>query len=310
MKRNIFMAIMAIVIVALGASLAQAERIINGQAAAYTAPASFQQTVPCSPGVEVKILKQLRADSKNFRSEAKKWADKGIAAEKGRTEALQTLAEVSKGSEETKRRYIETVDGFQRGLDTFGSKISDGNKNLYHVNDAIQEQNVMNTKLIIIVLIVSFVIGLAILGFVLILSNRKVVEDVKCAAKAGAIVGVNALDKRLFEELPVKVAEKTAEKMKEFNSEPFKYEAGGKSVTQGVPDEAKADNCYLLIHVPENMNGTAASYERKSEANRGIAQRNCRKTMQRYFAGEFNGPTFTLQKALIDHLISSGEIKY
>jgi len=162
-------------------------------------------------------------------------------------------------------------------------------------------------------LMATVVFGLVGLGFFIASKIKGVTSGVKNAAeegsKSGTILGLKVLDDKI-DKLPDDVAKKTAEKMKEFNSEPFKYEAGGHDVIQTIPNEAVADKVYLLLHVPEGMNGDPATYHRDAESNCGVARRSCQKTMRRYFAGEFNGPTFTLQKTLIDHLISSGEIKY
>lgn len=107
-------------------------------------------------------------------------------------------------------------------------------------------------------------------------------------------------------ELPAKVV--TA--IQTLDASPFEFEVSGYEVSYQSPAEGIADGYYLLLHVPKDMAGTVTTYDRAHETNRGVARRNCRKTMQQYFEGKFNAQGYELQKELIAELIATGVITY
>jgi hypothetical protein len=97
---------------------------------------------------------------------------------------------------------------------------------------------------------------------------------------------------------------KTAERMSEATT--FEVDTTGFRVKY-TPSEG----CwYETIHVPKNMDGNPLTYERTPESNRGTAKTNFRRTMEKYFRGDFDSPEYKLQKELLQHLIRTKEISF
>jgi hypothetical protein len=109
-----------------------------------------------------------------------------------------------------------------------------------------------------------------------------------------------------FIELPTKVV--TA--IQTLDASPFEFEAAGHQVTYQSPTEGIAEGYYLILHVPKDEVGDAATYDRAHDANRGTARQNCRRTMKKYFEKAFDAPEYALQKALIEYLIKTGAITF
>lgn len=106
------------------------------------------------------------------------------------------------------------------------------------------------------------------------------------------------------------VPELTKTAIRTLDPSPFVFEASGHEVTYQSPSEGIAAGYYLELHVPKDQVGDAATYDRGHQLSRGVAQRNCAKTMRLYFEGKLDAPEYKLQKELIEHLVATGAIKY
>jgi hypothetical protein len=87
--------------------------------------------------------------------------------------------------------------------------------------------------------------------------------------------------------------------------DPWSFEIAGRTVTWNPADKAAPQE----IHVPKGTAGDLASFVRHTETRPGVARRNFRKTLERYFRGDFNTPEYSLQSELIESLTASGEIE-
>lgn len=155
-----------------------------------------------------------------------------------------------------------------------------------------------------LILGVVLVVCIALLGVYLgALFNRRS-EEVTSVVRAGFEANRIAV-----EAVPERTAAATVTAIRTLDPAPFVFEAAGHEVTYQSPLEGISEGYYLELHVPKDEIGDPATYERAHQGARGVARRNCAKTMRLYFEGKFDAPEYKLQKELIEYLISTGAIK-
>jgi preprotein translocase subunit YajC len=176
------------------------------------------------------------------------------------------------------------------------------NKNIDQKSDALGKQAEDNAWLICL-----FIVALAIFIYILYRRNKKHTIS-QIDSLAGRLISTDKSVEILgaIKEIPAE----TVKCIKTLDPAPFEFEAAGHQVVYQSPLEGINEGYYLKLHVPENMAGDPATYDRPHEINWGVAKRECRKTMRLYFEGKFNAPEYKLQKELIEYLVKTGEISY
>ena len=158
------------------------------------------------------------------------------------------------------------------------------------------------------VLIIICVAGFIGLGFFLFRKMGKIVSEVQKAAKAGAIVGINALDETLK-----KLPENTAKAVHEyFDSTPFTFETEipGYKVTYN-PAEGIARGIYQILYIPKDPDtNDPAAFQRLAKTSRGQAEYSILGSLKKVLGGKSNPntPQGQLELALVDYLRKTGEL--
>lgn len=302
--KKIIVAVVAIVIVVVGfASLAQAVTV-NGErqvgvskymvrpVKVYTAPSDN-----CASS-EAKILRQIKSAAAAIRTDAKKFATEAKEAKAAHTKAVNNFAEATKEYTKTQQEFVNTQKTTVIDVKNNGRKLDALSKNLYHINDAIQDQNVANTG--ILAALIGIVVGLLVY-FIFFRKDGK--DDILNELK---VVGENLSDK--IETARTTIPVETAKTVNEyFDSTPFTYDIEGKHVecNFSVPE----DECYLTLKI-ESTNGSQnpGDFERQAldKHKRGFAAKYVRGTMTKFLKGGLAG---TDEEKLIKHLQSTGAIK-
>ncbi len=267
--------------------------------------AGQEQVVPAQTSIAVdqtaNELKKLRGElggTKRVVSALKKEEAKRTASEENLAKQTKELGETAVSSLQqnaaANAAMTNSVASLKTNLNKFGSKVDEVNSSVY--GDYI---------------VLGFIIIVALVTILFVLVSlqrnlrREIRESATAVEQAVEQVVVQARD-HIVNEVP----NRTATAIRTLDSSPFEFEAAGHQVTYKSPAEGIAEGYYLTLHVPKDMAGDAAIYHRDHETNRGVARRNIRKTMQQYFEGKFDAPEYELQKKLIEHLKSTGEISY
>ncbi|NTV41228.1 MAG: hypothetical protein HGA61_03055 [Candidatus Moranbacteria bacterium] len=208
---------------------------------------------------------------------------------------------------------IGKTAGLERAVNNNSNKLEENTNNIAGLTTAMENltkgfdfwgTSLKNhTSNVALILGAVFVLCIAGLGIYLgALFNRRS-EEITTAVREGVAETRAAIDT---------VPERTAAVIRTLDPSPFVFNVAGNEVSYQSPVECAAEGYYLELHVPKDEQGTAATYERGHQTARGVAQRNCAKTMRLYFEGKFDAPAteYKLQKELIEHLVATGAIKY
>ncbi len=180
------------------------------------------------------------------------------------------------------------MENLTKGFSSWGTSLKDHTSNVALILGAV------------------IVICIALLGVYLgALFNRRS-DQLDAAVREGV-----AATRADIATVPERTATATVAALRVVDPAPFVFEnCAGHHVTYQSPVECAAEGYYLELHVPKNEQGTAATYERAHQTARGVAGRNCAKTMRLYFEGKFNAPEYKLQKELIEMLVATKAISY
>ncbi|MEI8343411.1 MAG: hypothetical protein WCF93_00505 [Candidatus Moraniibacteriota bacterium] len=91
------------------------------------------------------------------------------------------------------------------------------------------------------------------------------------------------------------------------DASPFTYEVDGRKLDYAAAEEIDGSVIYRELYVPKGATGNAAEYERNEEDSRSKAGSNFRRTMKRYFAGDFDSDEYKLQREVIEHYVPAAK---
>lgn len=222
----------------------------------------------------------------------------GIAKDIGdiRTSVTSIAASDSKIVENTgKGGYLDIK------LDNVTGEKSYLGKRITEEGQATRDQENRDAWITRLVVIVAVVVAVAVLVAVLWrrigASENRVLNAIGTSAN-NVVQAVDSVSKKV-DDAPQKIADIVLKK----DVSPFSYEFGGKTLTYAAAKEIDGCVVYRELHVPKGATGNAADYERNEEDSRSKAGSNFRKTMKRYFSGEFDSDEYKLQREVIEYHI-------
>ncbi|MDD5464309.1 MAG: hypothetical protein PHP62_04110 [Candidatus Moranbacteria bacterium] len=288
-----------------------------------------------STGIDQKVLNQIAAQGAAHKKAMSDIADLAKQSVDERNASNASIAEGLKVEAQAKGKVAEALNSYGSKIDAIGKNVQNSKEYTGKQADALGEQAENNAKIIGWGLAALIVVGVLVILARTRSEVREAVEvplntwkeqadklpkEMQEAVKPvtegmGATLSIvgnlrnevaDAKDEILAaiqsakEEIPVE----TVKQMKTFDASPFEYEfTGGLKVSYQSPLEAIAKGYYLELHVPKDAVGDPATYERNPQSHRGIAEKNCGKTLRKYAAGDFNAPGYELQKALLEYLV-------
>lgn len=306
--------------------------VASAQAFTTTGEAMVSNYQPMT-GIDQKVLNKLAqqgAAQKKAMDEVAKMAEKSMTE---RNEALNAIASSTKLHAEANGKVAEALGSYGKKVEATNRKVDATTAAVKAESKNLGEQVSNNAWILGGLIVLAVVILIIVAGVIAIAAQRQTAETIQPAvnsfkesaekieaevatvattigsAKDEILAAINASKDEVIAEvfeLPAKVAKA----VHTLDASPFEFEAAGHQVTYQSPTEGITDGYYLLLHVPKDMLGAAATYDRAHETSRGVAIRNCRKTMQKFLNGDFKVAGYELQTELIGELVATGALSY